>query len=67
MMQVANGRDGGHFGLVDLDAVLLFQRDHDIEDIGGLRAEILHQALIGGHVAATQYQADRAANFLDLG
>ncbi len=45
MVQVAYGRDRGHFGLVDLYAVLLFQRDHDIEDVRRLRAEILLQAV----------------------
>jgi hypothetical protein len=67
MVQVAYGNDLGHVGIVDLDAVLLFQCDHDIQDVGGLGAKILNQPLIAGHVAAPQYQADRAADLLEIG
>ena len=67
MVEVAHGDDGGHVGIVDFDAVLLLQRDHDIEHVGRLRAKILHQALIAGHVAAAQYQANGAAHLLEIG
>jgi hypothetical protein len=66
-MELANRSDIGHFGLVDPHAVLLFQRDHDVEDVGGFRAKILHEALFGGHAAAAQHQSNCAADFVELG
>ena len=66
IVEIAHRGHTGHCGFVDRHAVLLFQRDHHVEDIDGLATEILQQAVIGVRVALAQHQADRAAHVFEI-